>query len=122
MLPKTEVVGVRKAIEAMYDGRCTITKFQEQEGLINNTVAIVVAENIPCRLSYKNFPNGKQTDTATALTQVTKLFLSPKVAIKAGSEITVTQNGVTKTYKAAGAPVVYASHQEVELTLKDVWA
>ncbi len=113
---------IRNHAESLYDGRCTITEFQEQEGPINNTAPVVVAENVPCRVSYKTLSSAKQTDTATAVTQVTKLFLSPEVAIKAGGEITVTQNGATKTYKAAGEPAVYVSHQEVELTLKDVWA
>lgn len=113
---------IRKHTESLYDGRCIITEFDSQEGLINNTVATVVAEDIPCRVSYKSIPHSEQTATATAVTQSIKLFLSPDITVKAGSQIIVTQNGVTTAYKASGEPAVYVSHQEVELVLKERWA
>lgn len=112
---------IRKHVESLYDGKCRITEFRSQEGLINNTVPMIIGENIPCRLSYHSFPSGKQTDTATVATQNIKLFLSPEIEVKAGSEIVVTQNSVTTAYKASGIPAIYLSHQEVELTLKDGW-
>ncbi|WP_312047762.1 hypothetical protein [Anaerotignum sp.] len=112
---------IRKHVESLYDGKCTITEFRSQEGLINNTVPMVIGENIPCRLSYHSFPSGKQTDTATVASQSIKLFLSPEIEVKAGCEIVVTQNGVTTAYKASGAPAIFVSHKEIELTLKDGW-
>lgn len=113
---------MRKHTESLYDGKCTITEFRNQEGLINNTVPTMVAENVPCRVSYKSFPSAEQTGTATAVTQGIKLFLSPEIKVRSGSEVIVTQNGRTDTYEASGQPAVYISHQEIELTLKDRWA
>ena len=63
-----------------------------------------------------------QTDTAAALSQGVKVFLSPNVSIKAGSKLTVTQNGVTTAYKSSGVPAVYPTHQEIILTLFERWA
>jgi hypothetical protein len=108
--------------ESLYDGVCTITEFVTATGAINNTVATVVATDVPCRLSYSSKPNGTQTDTATAVSQTIKLFLSTDVTIKAGSRIVVTQAEKTNSYVAAGEPAIYLSHQEVELTLKERWA
>lgn len=107
---------------SLYDGTCTITEFVSGTGTINNTVAMVVAENVPCRLSYSSKPSGTQTDTATAIAQTIKLFLGTEVTVKSGSRIVVTQAGKTCIYVAAGEPAVYLSHQEVELTLKERWA
>ena len=107
---------------SLYDGTCTITEFISSTGAINNTVATVVAENVPCRLSYKSKPSATETATATSIGQTIKLFLGTDVAIKAGSRIVVKQAGKTNSYVAAGEPAVYMSHQEVELTLKERWA
>lgn len=46
-----------------------------------------------------------------------KLFISPDVAIKAGSKIIVTQHGRTTEYSNSGVPAVYPTHQEIMLTL-----
>lgn len=113
---------LKKHANSLFDGTCTITEFVSSTGTINNTVATVIAENVPCRLSYSSKPSGTETSTATAVTQVIKLFLGTDVTVKAGSRIVVTQAGKTNSYVAAGEPAVYLSHQEVELTLKERWA
>lgn len=113
---------IRKHAESLYDGRCTITEFVPKKGAINNTVVTGVAENIPCRVSYKSIPNAEQTATGAAVTQSIKLFLNPDVKTQAGSEVIVTQNGATTTYTASGEPAIYISHQEIELKLKKRWA
>lgn len=76
----------------------------------------------PCKLSFETIAATVQTDTAAALSQGTKVFLSPDVSIKAGSKLTVTQNGVTTAYKSSGVPAVYSTHQEIMLELFTKWA
>lgn len=113
---------MKKATEGLYDGKCTITEFVSGTGVINNTVATIVAEDVPCRLSYSRKPSATETSTAVAVSQTIKLFLSTDVPVKAGSHIVVTQAGKTNCFVAAGEPAVYLSHQEVELSLKEQWA
>ncbi|MGE4214139.1 MAG: hypothetical protein AB7E42_05095 [Anaerotignaceae bacterium] len=113
---------LKKHAESLYDGVCTVTEFTQGTGVINNTVATVVATDVPCRLSYNSIPNATETATATTVTQTIKLFLGTDVTVKAGSRIVVAQAGKTNSYVAAGEPAVYLSHQEVELTLKERWA
>ncbi|MGL4791304.1 MAG: hypothetical protein ACRCW1_07840, partial [Anaerotignaceae bacterium] len=59
---------------------------------------------------------------ATPINQGIKLFLNPDISVKAGSEIEVTQYGITKVFDCSSQPIVYESHQEIELTLKDRYA
>lgn len=89
---------------------------------ITSTKEVVVLENQPCKLSFETIAATVQTDTAAALSQGVKVFLSPDVSIKAGSKLTVTQNGVTTAYKSSGVPAVYPTHQEIILTLFERWA
>jgi hypothetical protein len=107
--------------QSLYNSTATITQFQPEDGVINNTSAVVVAENIPCRVMYKSIPSTVEKGTGATLTQVIKLYLSPEVGVKAGSIVAVTTNGTETVYACAGEPAVYISHQEIELKLKDRW-
>lgn len=98
----------RKAIESTYTGVMTVSERQsvkDPNTHITSTKEVVVLENQPCKLSFETIAATVQTDTAAALSQGTKVFLSPDVSIKAGSKLTVTQNGVTTAYKSSGVPV-----------------
>lgn len=115
----------RKAIEATYFGTLTVTEMKKEKDAkskLTKTEPVVVLENQPCKLSFETLKAAAQTDAAAAVTQVTKLFASPDVTIKAGSKITVTQDGVTTDYTASGIPAVYATHQEIMLELFERWA
>ena len=114
----------RKAIESTYTGVMTVSERQsvkDPNTHITSTKEVVVLENQPCKLSFETIAATVQTDTA-ALSQGVKVFLSPDVSIKAGSKLTVTQNGVTTAYKSSGVPAVYPTHQEIILTLFERWA
>lgn len=113
---------IQGQVQTLYDSTCTITEFQPEAGIINNTRAVVVAENVPCRVRYKSTLAAMGSSAGTALTQGIKLYLNPNIAVKAGSSVTVITNGIKRAYMCAGQGAVYASHQEVELKLKDVWA
>lgn len=110
------MVTARAAIEKLYTGVCTITNKQK---VIKNkrTVHedIGVCENQKCRLSYNSSPNANQTETVAIVSQTIKLFIAPELEVLPGSKIQVTQNNVTRTYKASGIRAVYSSHQEINL-------
>lgn len=82
----------------------------------------MILENEPCRLSFNSKESAKEGDRASIQTQTVKLFLKPERIIEPGSKITVTQNGVTTDYASSGKPVVYETHQEVILELKEKWS
>lgn len=115
----------RKALEATYSGMLTVTEMQkvrDDKSKLTKSEQVIVLENQPCKLSFETLKAAIQTDAASAVTQVTKLFVSPDVTIRAGSKITVTQDGVTTDYKESGIPAVYATHQEIILELFKEWA
>lgn len=125
MLSSTEMVKVKSAIEKLYIGKVTITEHQKVKKANKSTgfEDVVVLKNQPCRLSFKTVTNTSQTDTlAAAVTQITKVFLAPDIKVKAGSKLTITQNGVTTDYECSGKPAYYTSHQEIVLTLHKGWA
>ncbi len=110
----------RKAIEATYSGILTVTemkKDKDEKSKLTKTEPVIVLENQPCKLSFETLKAAVQTDSAATVTQITKLFVSPNVSIRAGSKITVTQDGVTTDYTRSGIPAVYPTHQEIVLEL-----
>lgn len=125
MLPKNQMVKARKAIELLYFDKCTITEYQKvkKENKSTGFEEVVVLEEEPCRLSYKNVTNTNQTETAaSSVVQITKVFLSPEIKVKPGSKLTVTHKGVTVEYKNSGEPAIYDTHQELVLELFKGWA
>lgn len=115
---------VRKAIELLYDGVCTVTEHQEYEKENGATgfKDVVVIENEPCHLSFSNTTSTKEGDVAATVSQVTELFISPDVTITPGSKITVTQNGVTTDYTRSGVTSKYDTHQQIILELWKRWS
>ena len=125
MLSQTKMVKTRKAIESLYDGKCTITEYQKVKNKNKSTgfEEVVVLTDRPCRLSFKTINNTNQTDTAAStVAQITKVFLAPEIQVKPGSKLTITQNGVTTEYKSSGQPAFYSTHQEIVLELFKGWA
>lgn len=107
---------VRKAIEMLYSGVCTITNSQKVVKNKRTTYKdVVICENQKCRLSYSSIPYGNETETTTNVVQTVKLFIAPELEILPGSKITVTQHDVTHNYKASGTRAVYSTHQEINL-------
>lgn len=114
----------RKAIEATYFGTLMVTEMQkvkDERSKLTKDVEVVVLENQRCKLSFEKLQTAVQSDSAATITQVTKLFVSPDVSIKAGSKITVTQDSVTTDYTCSGVPAVYPTHQEIMVELFERW-
>ena len=118
-------VKARKAIESLYDGKCTITETQEVENKDHTTSKedVDVYTDIPCRLSVNTISAASDSDNgAASVSKVIKLFISPDVVITSGAKVTVTQCSLSGVYRSASEPAMYHSHQEVILELQDRWA
>lgn len=115
---------VRKAIEKLYEGTCSVFGYEKIKRPNGSTgfSEVKKLENQPCRLSFERITTTNMNDGAAQLIQTTKLFIAPEVEIEAGSKIVVTQNGVTTEYKRSGEPALYDTHQEIILDLFEGWA
>lgn len=115
----------RRAIESSYCGVCTIIErrqVRDEQTKISRQTEQVILEKQPCRLSFEKAAAAEQTETAAVLGQGVKLFLAPEVELRPGSKIIVEQAGRHFEYAASGEAAVYASHQEVYLSLWRGWA
>ncbi|MGP1437607.1 MAG: hypothetical protein ACTTKH_00875 [Treponema sp.] len=79
------------------------------------------ASPIPCRISYNSSQVITQAEGGV-LVQNIKLFLAPEIDIKPNSKIVVTQNGRSVAYKNSSVPMIYESHQEINLEIFDRWS
>lgn len=105
----------RKAIEMLYRDKCTIVEYQPIKDAITkrtNNKEVIVLENQPCKLSYKNITSATDGKVAK-LEQTIKLFISPNIEIKAGSKFIIND----KEYVRSGESAIYPNHQEIILEL-----
>ena len=118
MLEKNTLVR-QKALERLYDGVCNVIDQREiiDEDGVSNFEDAVIAENIPCRVSIGSNPIAVQNEDRATTNQTITLFCAPDVPLKKGSQIEVTQYGITSRYKCAGVPAVYDVFQSVEMEL-----
>lgn len=109
----------RKILERTYLDKCTIKrnmKVKDEQTGITKGMLNVVYENIKCGLSKGSLNNlteegtGKQNNTFV-------LFINPTIEIKAGDVIEV--KGYNNLMFIASLPMIYPSHQEVPLELKE---
>ena len=115
MLPKIPLV--RRAVERLYDGRATVEEARKEKNAKNITALVwsAVAQDLPCRVSYKTLAPAGRSDTVDSIAQAITLFTAPEIDIKPGSRVTVTQRGRTMRFACSGIPAVYDSHQEIPL-------
>lgn len=109
---------VRKSLEKLWLGRCTVKIFEEVENPITHITSqreLIKYEDIKCKLSYKTIAITVATDGPAKAVQQTKLSLGNEYDIPPGCEIIVTQSGITKTFTRSGEPAVYRDHQEIVL-------
>ncbi|WLD27657.1 hypothetical protein CDIFMA2_15390 [Clostridioides difficile] len=105
----------RKAIEMLYRDKCTIVEYQPIKDPVTkrtNNKEVIVLENQPCKLSYKNITSATDGKVAK-LEQTIKLFISPDIEIKAGSKLIIND----KEYVRSGESAIYPNHQEIVLEL-----
>ncbi|HBG5771228.1 TPA: hypothetical protein KQJ54_003910, partial [Clostridioides difficile] len=104
-----------KAIEMLYRDKCTIVEYQPIKDPVTkrtNNKEVIVLENQPCKLSYKNIVSATEGKVAK-LEQTIKLFISPDIEIKAGSKLIIND----KEYVRSGESAIYPNHQEIILEL-----
>ena len=111
---------VNNPLAILWKGKATISEYQavtdpETYQTKHELVPVVIDE--PCRVSYRQEPTTNIATGAAQLTQIIMLFIRPDIDIKAGSVITVTQQGRTLKYKRSSKPAIYSNHQEVVLEL-----
>ena len=117
-MPFGNVAAERAAIEMTYDGRCTVTEYQQVKDSVTKATrqqAVMVLEDQPCALSQTSSRPATGTATDNTIDYDAKLFISPDVTIKAGSRIVVVQDGMTFEGEQAGKPFRYPTHQEIAL-------
>lgn len=101
------------------NGRCNIYGYREQtDGAVTKSNKYMIAECVPCHLSYSSSQKAYQTKQSANSSQEIKLFLERGCPIKAGCSVEVCQNGENVEYEAAGQIKYYSSHIEVELIAK----
>ena len=112
----------RKAIEQLYEDTCTIYEEQEvtdEDTNITSTDTVAVVENQPCKISFENLSTTSEDENVAEKKIAVKLFLSPDIDVKAGSQIEVTHNGETVKYSNSGVAGKFFTHQEINLELDE---
>lgn len=116
----------RGVIEAFhYDGTFSLFQYEkvkDPETKATSQQEVLKLQDVPCHLSRSSIPAANQTESAASVEKEVKLFCSPDIEIPAGSKITVTQAGITESYKLSGIPAVYVTHQEITLELFERYA
>ena len=115
----------RKAIEKLYDAKCTIYEYQKVKDPITKQTKqkeVAVLADQSCKLSYSSSKSTSQSDTGNEVPQVIKIFIAPELDIRTGSKLVVTNKGRTAAYQNSGEPAIYSTHQEVVLNLFAGWA
>lgn len=116
----------RKAIESLWRDRCTVfvrAKITDPVTKLTNFKETALCEEEPCKLSFETL-SAAGAGNAAPVSQVVKLFLSPKVQIPPGSKITVYRHSdplKTFEFSKSGEAGVFSNHQEVYLTLFKEW-
>ncbi|MBO7393118.1 MAG: hypothetical protein J6U98_02825 [Abditibacteriota bacterium] len=108
-------------LDILWTDRCDVTlkgKQTDPDTLRTTFNDVTLITNRPCRVSFESIPASAGEPVQTHLRNV-KLFLSNAVPVPPGSKITVTRGGQTMTFKSSGAPAIYSTHQEVNLTEGD---
>jgi len=111
---------VRKAVESLYNGSCTVKVWESVKDPITKITTnkeVTRFENKAVRLSHEKQTSATNTVGPAVIAQTIKLFIAPELDIPPGSKIIVTQDGRTGEYSRSGNPAVYKNHQEITLEL-----
>ena len=124
MLPKNQVVEVRRVLEQSYCHKCSIWE-KKKAVQTNHATAfehVMVQENCPCKLSLLSHSRTDETKSGRIFTQKFMVFLSPDIPVATGSKFAITQNGTTVYYTSNGEPSIFPTHQEIRLHVAERWA
>jgi len=108
----------KQAVESTYYDKCSVRRKSTTLSAykVTSQAYATVHTDLPCALSKKELGNANKVTVENEINYNSILFLPPEYTIIAGDEITVTitANGEIRKYKA-GEPMVYPTHQEVQL-------
>ena len=125
MINKKALSQARKAVESLYDAKCTVIEYKNVTNEVTKqTKKQEVSEIIdqPCKLSFSSLKNSSQTDAGNEVKQVIKVFIAPELEINPGSKLVITNKGRTTDFKNSGKPAIFNTHQEIVLELFTGWA
>lgn len=125
MFPDNVVVTFRNTLDNAYDGKVTFIKSEKIRKPDGSTTFedVEYIKDEPCRLSFREMNYVVPTlQMSNRVIDIIKIYMRPEPIVEPGSRCVVTQNGFTRTYKCAGSPLVYETHQEVILNTEDVRA
>lgn len=121
MLSENQVVKVRNAMQSLWVDTFDLfeQKAVKQANFSTDFQEVKVLENIPCKLSFSSTSTVTPSNDGQtySITQNIKLFCDLDVDINAGSKIIIKSQGKEFTYCKSGEPSVFATHQEVVLTV-----
>lgn len=113
----------RKAIEMLYDCKCTITGGKEKvkDPITKETKLVTKTKykDIKCKTSKQSLSKNTQTDTVNQIIYELKLFICPELEINQGDSIEVTNKFGDKDIYKAGEGFKYNTHQEVIISKED---
>ena len=114
----------KKAMRSLWCDKCTVTTKQTTKNAVGRSVQtdVTLFTDVPCRLSFNSVTVPNESSKAALKVQSTTLIIDNSHTIPAGSEISVTHEGVTRQYVQSGVSSVYTYHQEIPLTLQKEWA
>jgi hypothetical protein len=104
----------------MWKDRCSIfhqEKITDPDTHLTDFQEKPLLEDLPCKLSFETLTSNGE-DHVAAVTQITKLFLSPDVDIPPGCKIVVTRFNQTERkfeFSKSGLAGVFTNHQEIYL-------
>lgn len=113
------IAAARAALEATYDGTCTIKGTQKVKvGGETTQQEVTIVTDESCSVSQTELKTVTQTESKAEIKYNAKLFMAPEIVVPPGSIITAQQYGQTYSLKSSGKPFVYETHQEI-LAMED---
>ena len=87
-------IQIQNAITSMWNGRMTVygnkSVFNEVTKITEIENDVVLAKDIPCRISFKTISKVSEQDGAFKTVQEIKLFCAPEIEIVEGSRLVIT--------------------------------
>lgn len=113
-------MGIRDNIYGLFFGKCDIYELAEEvnELGISTFERVLVHSDVDCRLVFggrENFAahrNAAEAEHKNNASLNVRVFTSSDIHIKAGSIITVRQNGLEYRLRSTGESAVYRHHSE----------
>lgn len=116
----------REIQETQYEDTCTVIERRTQRNATTKRDEQTEVETLTdqaCKLIFKKEGTPSQSSTTIdAVVEEIILLISPEVQIKPGSKIEVTHKGIKENYSHSGKSQIFATHQEIALTLFKGWA